>query len=129
MVTGWKKIGSKTYYFGTDGVMVTGTKTIAGKTYTFNSKGQLNGTAPSTAASGTTKISASDAGARIIWNNRSILTSAVKRTWDDGSDKDLVHDHTTVRNTTFVNNMLAYATYFVDKIDYASSVTDRKSVV
>ena len=124
MVTGWKKIGSKTYYFGTDGVMVTGTKTIAGKTYTFNSKGQLNGTAPSTAASGTTKISSSDAAAKIIWNNRSILTSAVKRTWDDGSDKDLVHDHTTVRNTTFVNNMLAYATYFVDKVDYASSVTN-----
>ena len=33
------------------------------------------------------------------------------------------YDTTAKRNEAFVNTMIAYATYFVGKIDYASSVT------
>ena len=69
MITGWRTIGSKTYYFDKNGVMVTGKQTIGGKTYTFNSKGQLKGKAPRSAAAATTKFSSSDAGSKIIWNS------------------------------------------------------------
>ena len=124
MITGWRTIGSKTCYFGKNGVMVTGKQTIGGKTYTFNNKGQLKGKAPRSAAAATTKFSSSDAGSKIIWNSSSFVTSSVTNTWKTGKDKDLSHDHSTVRNTAFVNNMLSYATYFVGKIDYASSVTN-----
>ena len=124
MITGWKTIGSKTYYFGKDGVMVTGNQTIGGKLYTFNNKGQLNGKAPSSATTSTTKFSSKDAGSKIIWSSSPFVTSSLTNTWAKGTDKDLAHDHSTVRNTAFVNSMLSYATFFVNKVDYASSVTN-----
>ena len=125
MITGWKTIGSKTYYFGTDGVMVTGTQTIDGKSYTFNNKGQLTtGTAPSAASQVTSQTSSASPGTKVVWNSNTYLTSAVTKAWAAGTDKDMTLDYSTNRNSAFVNNMLAYATYFVGKIDYASSVTN-----
>jgi two-component system KDP operon response regulator KdpE len=58
----------------------------------------------------------------VVWNSNAYLTSSVKKTWAAGTDKDMTLDYNTNRNSAFVNNMLAYATYFVGKIDYASSV-------
>lgn len=126
MITGWKTISNKTYYFGDDGVMVTGTQIIDGKTYTFNNKGQLtSGTIPTDTNQATTsQTSSSDPGTKTIWNSNSYTTSAVRTTWYKGTDKDMTLDYKTTRNATFVNNMIAYATYFVGKIDYASSVTN-----
>ena len=125
MITGWKTIGSKSYYFGTDGVMVTGTQTIDGKSYTFNNKGQLTtGTAPSAASQVTSQTSSASPGTKVVWNSNTYLTSAVTKTWAAGTDKDMTLDYSTNRNSAFVNNMLASATYFVGKIDYASSVTN-----
>ena len=121
MITGWKKIGSYTYYFGTDGIMVTGTSTISGQAYTFNKKGQLQGTPPAAASVSNVKTAASDPGSKIIWNSNVYTTSAVTKTWAKGTDSDMVLDYKTPRNTAFVNSMLSYATYFVGKIDYASS--------
>ena len=125
MITGWRTISGKTFYFGTDGVMVTGTQTIDGKTYTFNSKGQLtSGDAPSQASSTAVKAGSSDTSSRIIWNSNVFTTSAVLNTWAKGTDSDMPLDYKTTRNTAFVNSMLSYATYFIGKIDYASSVTN-----
>ncbi len=41
MVTGWKTISSKKYYFASNGKMTTGWKSISGKYYYFNSSGVL----------------------------------------------------------------------------------------
>ena len=123
MITGWKTIGTKTYYFGSNGVMVTGKQNIGGKTYTFNSKGVLQGKAPA-AASKMVLASSGDPNAKVIWNSNTYTTSAVRSQWAKGTDKDMPLDYNTSRNSAFVNNMLAYATYFVNKIDYASSVTN-----
>ncbi len=43
MVVGWKTIGSKRYYFASNGVMATGTVTIDGKEYTFSESGVYQG--------------------------------------------------------------------------------------
>ena len=122
MVKGWKTIGTKTYYFGTNGVMVTGTQVIDGKTYTFSSKGVLSGNPPASASASQTTASSASHGT--IWNSNAYTTSAVTNTWAKGTDSDMPLDYNTPRNAAFVNNMLAYATYFVGKIDYASSVTN-----
>lgn len=124
MITGWKKIGSKYYYFGKNGVMVTGTQTIGGKKYTFKANGQLNGKAPASATASNTVSTTGSNASKIIWNSNQYTTTAVTKTWANGTDKDMSLDYSTARNTAFVNNMLSYATYFVGKIDYASSVTN-----
>ena len=134
LLYGWQTIGGKKYYLGTDGVMVTGTRTIDGKTYTFSKNGDLQGniaSAPAdsgTSGSGTATQAAnsnsSSTAAKITWNNNSLTTAAVRNTWGKGTDTDMPLDYKTTRNTTFVNNMIAYATYFVGKIEYASSVTN-----
>ncbi len=119
--TGWQL---KTYYLGTDGIMVTGTQNIDGKTYTFNSSGALIGEAPSltsTGSSGPGSSSGISSGAS--WNYNIYTTSYHTNRWANGTDSDMPLDYTTTRNTAFVNTMIAYATFFVDKIDYASSVT------
>ena len=120
MKTGWLTIDSYTFYLGTDGVMVTGTQTIDGKTYTFRSGGSLIGEAPSQVSTGS-----SDSGtvSAASWSYDIYTTSGRTNSWDNASDSDMPLDYSTKRNTAFVNNMIAYATYFVDKIDYASSVT------
>ena len=41
MITGWKQISAKWYYFESSGVMATGWKTISGKTYFFKSGGEM----------------------------------------------------------------------------------------
>ena len=125
MITGWKKIGSDTYYFDKNGVMVTGTQTISGKSYVFDTNGKLKGNAPASASSQTqsSTSTSSSQSSKITWNSSSYVTSAVTNTWVKGTDKDMPIDYYTTRNTSFVNNMLAYATFFEDKIDYASSVT------
>ena len=124
MKTGWLTEGGYTYYLGTNGVMVTGTQSIDGKTYTFNSSGALIGEAPaaaSTGSSGSGSSSGSSSGAS--WNYNIYTTAGCTNLWANGSDSDMPLDYTTNRNTAFVNTMIAYATYFVGKIDYASSVT------
>ena len=124
MKTGWLTEGGYTYYLGTNGVMVTGTQSIDGKTYTFNSSGALIGEAPaaaSTGSSGSGSSSGSSSGAS--WNYNIYTTAGCTNLWANGSDSDMPLDYTTNRNTAFVNTMVAYATYFVGKIDYASSVT------
>ena len=120
MKTGWLTIDSYTFYLGTDGVMVTGTQTIDGKTYTFRSGGSLIGEAPSQVSTGS-----SDSGtvSAASWSYDIYTTSGRTNSWDNASDSDMPLDYSTKRNNAFVNNMIAYATYFVDKIDYASSVT------
>ena len=128
MKTGWLTDGGKTYYLGTNGVMVTGTQSIDGKTYTFGASGALVGQAPS-GSSGTSSGSSptpgttSAASSGISWNYDVYTTANHTNMWSKGSDSDMPLDYTTKRNTAFVNTMIAYATYFVDKIDYASSVT------
>ena len=120
MYTGWQTIGGKKYYFGTNGVMVTGTQTINGQVCTFNSSGVLvsgNATPGSTSTATTTTT-------KVVWNSSPYVTSAVTNTWAKSTDSDMPFDVTTKRNAAFVNNMLAYATYFVGKMDYASSVTN-----
>ena len=128
MKTGWLTDGDYTYYLGTNGVMVTGTQSIDGKTYTFGASGALVGQAPS-GSSGTSSGSSpipgttSAASSGISWNYDVYTTANHTNMWSKGSDSDMPLDYTTKRNTAFVNTMIAYATYFVDKIDYASSVT------
>ena len=120
LFTGWQTIGGKQYYFGTNGIMVTGTQTINGQVCTFNSSGVLiSGNAAASSAGNTTTTTA-----RIAWNSNPYVTSAVTNTWAKSTDSDMPFDVTTMRNAAFVNNMLAYATYFVGRIDYASSVTN-----
>ena len=128
MKTGWLTDGGKTYYLGTNGVMVTGTQSIDGKTYTFGASGALVGQAPSgssVTSSGSSPIpgTTSAASSGISWNYDVYTTANYTNMWSKGSDSDMPLDYTTKRNTAFVNTMIAYATYFVDKIDYASSVT------
>ena len=128
MKTGWLTDGGKTYYLGTNGVMVTGTQSIDGKTYTFGASGALVGQAPSgssVTSSGSSPIpgTTSAASSGISWNYDVYTTANHTNMWSKGSDSDMPLDYTTKRNTAFVNTMIAYATYFVDKIDYASSVT------
>ena len=134
MKTGWLTDGGKTYYLGSNGVMVTGTQKIGSKTYTFNSSGALIGeSAPQTSSgssgsSGSGKTSgstgsASGSSSGTTWNYAIYTTSPHTNSWYNGSDSDMSFDTTTKRNTAFVNTMIAYATYFVGKIDYASSVT------
>ena len=120
MYTGWQTIGGKKYYFGTNGVMVTGTQTINGQVCTFNSSGVL----VSGSAVGSTTSTATTTSTKTIWNSSPYVTSAVTNTWAKSTDIDMPFDVTTKRNAAFVNNMLAYATYFVGKMDYASSVTN-----
>ena len=128
MKTGWLSDGGKTYYLRTNGVMATGTQSIDGKTYTFGASGALVGQAPS-GSSGTSSGSSptpgttSAASSGISWNYDVYTTANHTNMWSKGSDSDMPLDYTTKRNTAFVNTMIAYATYFVDKIDYASSVT------
>lgn len=43
MRTGWQAIGGNTYYFGRNGVMRTGKRKIGGKIYNFGKNGILNG--------------------------------------------------------------------------------------
>ena len=120
MYTGWHTIGGKKYYFANDGAMVTGRQTINGQVCTFDSNGVLiSGSAIESASSTTTTTSE-----RSIWNSSPYVTSAVTNTWAKSKDSDMPFDVTTKRNAAFVNNMLAYATYFVGKMDYASSVTN-----
>ena len=100
--------------------MVTGTQTINGQVCTFNSSGVLvsgNATPGSTSTATTTTT-------KVVWNSSPYVTSAVTNTWAKSTDSDMPFDVTTKRNAAFVNNMLAYATYFVGKMDYASSVTN-----
>jgi len=120
MCTGWQTIGGKKYYFGTNGVMVTGKQTINGQVCTFNSSGVL----VSGSAVGGTASTATATSTKIIWNSSPYVTSAVTNTWAKSTDSDMPFDVTTKRNAAFVNSMLAYATYFVGKMDYASSVTN-----
>ncbi len=120
MYTGWQTIGGKKYYFGTNGVMVTGKQTINGQVCTFNSSGVL----VSGSAVGGTTSTATATSTKIIWNSSPYVTSAVTNTWAKSTDSDMPFDVTTKRNAAFVNSMLAYATYFVGKMDYASSVTN-----
>ena len=103
MKTGWLSDSGKTYYLASNGVMVTGKQSIGGRTYNFDSSGALTIT-PS-------------------WNYNIYTTSSHINSWYNGSDSDMPYDTSTKRNTAFVNTMIAYATYFVGKIDYASSVT------
>lgn len=120
MYTGWHTIGGKKYYFAKDGAMVTGKQIIDGQVCTFSSGGVLvSGSAIEFSASTTTTTSD-----KFIWNSSPYVTSAVTNTWAKSTDSDMPFDVTTKRNATFVNNMLAYATYFVGKMDYASSVTN-----
>ena len=120
MYTGWHTIGGKKYYFDSNGVMATGTRTINGSVCTFNASGVLvSGNAPTSATS-----TAFTTVSRTTWNSSAYVTSAVTNTWAKCTDSDMPYDVTTKRNTAFVNNMLAYATYFVGKMDYASSVTN-----
>ena len=127
LITGWLKLSGKTYYLAADGVMATGTRTIDGKKYTFNAKGELQGSAPASASSSAASPAAasgtSAAPSKIAWNSNSYTTAAVRNSWAKGTDTDMPLDYKTTRNTSFVNNMIAYATYFVGKVDYASSVT------
>ena len=115
LLEGWKRIGGKKYYFANDGAMVTGRQTINGQVCTFDSNGVLiSGSAIESASSTTTTTSE-----RSIWNSSPYVTSAVTNTWAKSKDSDMPFDVTTKRNAAFVNNMLAYATYFVGKMDYA----------
>ena len=133
MKTGWITDGGKTYYLASDGAMVTGRQSIGGKTYNFDSSGALIGEAagqPSTGTAGSGTASGSTSGSSssgvIInpsWNNNLYTTSVHTNSWYNGSDSDMPYDTTSKRNSAFVNTMIAYATYFVGKIDYASSVT------
>ena len=121
---GWQTIGGKKYYFDENGVMATGTKTINGKVCTFNSNGVLISGSAGSSTSTTTTSSSSSSASNVVWNSSPYVTSAVTNTWAKSKDSDMPFDVTTKRNATFVNNMLAYATYFVGKMDYASSVTN-----
>ena len=133
MKTGWLTDGGKTYYLASNGVMVTGKQAIGGKTYNFDSSGALIGevsgqTGAGTSGSGTASGSASggsSSGVSITpsWNYNIYTTSSHINSWYNGSDSDMPYDTSTKRNTAFVNTMIAYATYFVGKIDYSSSVT------
>ena len=99
MKIGWLTDAGKTYYLGEDGVMVTGTQTASS-----SDSSQSSGSAS--------------------WNLEAYATTGVTNSWANSTDSDMPLDYTTQRNTAFVNTMLAYATYFVDKMDYASSVTN-----
>ena len=133
MKTGWLTDGGKTYYLASNGVMVTGKQSIGGRTYNFDSSGALIGevsgqTGAGTSGSGTASGSASggsSSGVSITpsWNYNIYTTSSHINSWYNGSDSDIPYDTTAKRNEAFVNTMIAYATYFVGKIDYASSVT------
>ena len=133
MKTGWLTDGGKTYYLASNGVMVTGKQSIGGRTYNFDSSGALIGevsgqTGTGTSGSGTASGSASggsSSGVSITpsWNYNIYTTSSHINSWYNGSDSDMPYDTTAKRNEAFVNTMIAYATYFVGKIDYASSVT------
>ena len=133
MKTGWLTDGGKTYYLASNGAMVTGTQSIGGRTYNFDSSGALIGevsgqTGARTSGSGTSSGSASggsSSGVSITpsWNYNIYTTSSHINSWYNGSDSDMPYDTTAKRNEAFVNTMIAYATYFVGKIDYASSVT------
>ena len=133
MKTGWLTDGGKTYYLASNGVMVTGKQSIGGRTYSFDSSGALIGevsgqTGAGTSGSGTASGSASggsSSGVSITpsWNYNIYTTSSHINSWYNGSDSDMPYDTTAKRNEAFVNTMIAYATYFVGKIDYASSVT------
>ena len=133
MKTGWLSDSGKTYYLASNGVMVTGKQSIGGRTYNFDSSGALIGevsgqTGARTSGSGTSSGSASggsSSGVSITpsWNYNIYTTSSHINSWYNGSDSDMPYDTSTKRNTAFVNTMIAYATYFVGKIDYASSVT------
>ena len=133
MKTGWLTDGGKTYYLASNGAMVTGKQSIGGRTYNFDSSGALIGevsgqTGAGTSGSGTSSGSASggsSSGVSITpsWNYNIYTTSSHINSWYNGSDSDMPYDTSTKRNTAFVNTMIAYATYFVGKIDYASSVT------
>ena len=133
MKTGWLTDGGKTYYLASNGAMVTGTQSIGGRTYNFDSSGALIGevsgqTGAGTSGSGTSSGSASggsSSGVSITpsWNYNIYTTSSHINSWYNGSDSDMPYDTTAKRNEAFVNTMIAYATYFVGKIDYASSVT------
>ena len=133
MKTGWLTDGGKTYYLASNGVMVTGKQSIGGRTYNFDSSGALIGevsgqTGAGTSGSGTASGSASggsSSGVSITasWNYNIYTTSSHINSWYNGSDSDMPYDTTAKRNEAFVNTMIAYATYFVGKIDYASSVT------
>ena len=113
--------------------MVTGKQSIGGRTYNFDSSGALIGevsgqTGAGTSGSGTSSGSASggsSSGVSITpsWNYNIYTTSSHINSWYNGSDSDMPYDTTAKRNEAFVNTMIAYATYFVGKIDYASSVT------
>ena len=133
MKTGWLTDGGKTYYLASNGAMVTGKQSIGGRTYNFDSSGALIGevsgqTGAGTSGSGTASGSASggsSSGVSITpsWNYNIYTTSSHINSWYNGSDSDMPYDTSTKRNTAFVNTMIAYATYFVGKIDYSSSVT------
>ena len=133
MKTGWLSDSGKTYYLASNGVMVTGKQSIGGRTYNFDSSGALIGevsgqTGAGTSGSGTASGSASggsSSGVSITpsWNYNIYTTSSHINSWYNGSDSDMPYDTTAKRNEAFVNTMIAYATYFVGKIDYASSVT------
>ena len=133
MKTGWLTDGGKTYYLASNGVMVTGKQSIGGRTYNVDSSGALIGevsgqTGAGTSGSGTSSGSASggsSSGVSITpsWNYNIYTTSSHINSWYNGSDSDMPYDTTAKRNEAFVNTMIAYATYFVGKIDYASSVT------
>ena len=133
MKTGWLTDSGKTYYLASNGVMVTGKQSIGGRTYNFDSSGALIGevsgqTGTGTSGSGTASGSASggsSSGVSITpsWNYNIYTTSSHINSWYNGSDSDMPYDTTAKRNEAFVNTMIAYATYFVGKIDYASSVT------
>ena len=133
MKTGWLTDGGKTYYLASNGAMVTGKQSIGGRTYNFDSSGALIGevsgqTGAGTSGSGTASGSASggsSSGVSITpsWNYNIYTTSSHINSWYNGSDSDMPYDTTAKRNEAFVNTMIAYATYFVGKIDYASSVT------
>ena len=124
MLTGWQTIRGKKYYFGTNGVMVTGTHTINGQVCTFNSKGELVSGNPGKSTTSTTSTTTTASSGKAVWNSSPYVTGAVTNTWAKSTDSDMPFDVKTKRNATFVNNMLAYATYFVGKMDYASSVTN-----
>ena len=133
MKTGWLTDGGKTYYLASNGAMVTGKQSIGGRTYNFDSSGALIGevsgqTGAGTSGSGTSSGSASggsSSGVSITpsWNYNIYTTSSHINSWYNGSDSDMPYNTTAKRNEAFVNTMIAYATYFVGKIDYASSVT------
>ena len=107
----WLTSGNRKYYLGSDGVMLTGTHVIDGSSYTFDANGAL------------ITESLSDLESRASFNANIINTIPLQNTWANASDSDMPFDVSTPRNAAFVNNMLAYATYFVGEIDYASSVT------